>query len=234
MTGVGTSPGKSREDAPESDYEARGYYEDLEVAEHYDQQFRTVRRLGDVRAQVLGHFEDRAFRRLLALVPPSGTVLDVACGTGRYVRRLLGAGYGVIGTDVSSAMLSVARRSTSSPRLLDFVQSDAASLPFATGEFDGVTCMRLYHRVPREARLQMLREVRRVSRSWAILFFGLTNSWLRVRRAIRSVGKRRPTNPNPVTMEQLHGELDSVGLRARARHWVLPGLAEGLVVLVGR
>ena len=183
---------------------------------------------------MLGHFEDLAFRRLLARVPPGGRVLDVACGTGRYVRRLLGKGYGVIGSDVSCEMLSVARRTTSSPRLLDLVQSDAASLPFATAEFDGVTCMRLYHRVPRGERLRMLREVHRAGRTWAILFFGMSNPWLSVRRVLRSLGKRRPTNPNPVTMTQLHRELDSAGLRERARRWVLPGLAEGMLVLVSR
>jgi ubiquinone/menaquinone biosynthesis C-methylase UbiE len=213
-------------------YEARDHYRSTAVVERYDQQFRTVRTLRDLRTQFLGGFEERAFNGLLARADSGCKVLDVACGTGRYVRRLLNAGYQVVGTDISAEMLAVARaRTPSQLGLLSFEQSDAAHLPFATGEFDGVTCMRLYHRVPAETRLEMLREVKRVGKRWAILFFGMTNPWLSVRRALRSAGGGRPTDPHPVTMAELRRDLDATGLRMTARRWVLPALADGLLVL---
>lgn len=40
---------------------------------------------------------------------PVGVALDVACGTGRHAAHLAGLGHRVIGTDVSPAMLEVAR-----------------------------------------------------------------------------------------------------------------------------
>jgi SAM-dependent methyltransferase len=43
------------------------------------------------------------------LVPPSSTVLDAGCGTGRVAIRLHELGYSCVGTDVDDSMLAVAR-----------------------------------------------------------------------------------------------------------------------------
>ncbi|HSE70070.1 MAG TPA: class I SAM-dependent methyltransferase [Nocardioidaceae bacterium] len=44
-----------------------------------------------------------------SLVDPGGTVLDAGCGTGRVAIRLDELGYDVVGVDVDSSMLAVAR-----------------------------------------------------------------------------------------------------------------------------
>lgn len=215
------------------DYEARRYYQNPAVAAQYDAQFRRIRSWDDLRAQVLARFEERAFDAMLERAAGGGTVLDIACGTGRYVRRLLRRGYQVVGTDVSAEMLAVARAATPADhRLLALEQADAARLPFPDGHFDGVTCMRLYHRIPPDLRLQMLLEVRRVGRGWAILFFGMTNGWLRVRQKVRESAGGRPTNPYALSDHQLRRDLGAIGMELRDSRWVLPGLANGRVTLV--
>ena len=71
-------------------------------------------------------------------------------------------------------MLSFAeQRIDGNPNLLFLKQGDAESLPFSDKEYDLVTCMRLYHRVPPQIRLRMLQEVKRVGRGWAILYRSL-------------------------------------------------------------
>jgi SAM-dependent methyltransferase len=52
----------------------------------------------------------RFLERLLALTRSRGTVLDVACGTGRPWPTLLRSGRSVIGVDQSAGMLAVAAR----------------------------------------------------------------------------------------------------------------------------
>lgn len=47
-------------------------------------------------------------RRLLELTRPRGTVLDAACGTGKYWSIVLGSGRTVVGVDQSIGMLRVA------------------------------------------------------------------------------------------------------------------------------
>jgi ubiquinone/menaquinone biosynthesis C-methylase UbiE len=72
-------------------------------------------------------------------VSPGDRVLDIACGTGivaRVARERLQAS--VVGVDVSSDMLAVARRIAPE---IDWRQGDAAKLPLGDGEqFDIVVC----------------------------------------------------------------------------------------------
>ena len=49
--------------------------------------------------------------------PPTGLVLDAACGTGTFIGRILEAGRSVIGVDQSAGMLAEARRTFPSVRL---------------------------------------------------------------------------------------------------------------------
>jgi SAM-dependent methyltransferase len=48
-------------------------------------------------------------KEFLELVPPNSTVLDAACGAGRYLSELIARGHTVIGIDQSQGMLDRAR-----------------------------------------------------------------------------------------------------------------------------
>lgn len=67
-------------------------------------------------------------------LPADSLVLDVATGTGDFVRELAKNGYRVVGTDLSWGMLFAGAFTT------PVVQADASRLPFPTGIFDGLTC----------------------------------------------------------------------------------------------
>jgi 2-polyprenyl-3-methyl-5-hydroxy-6-metoxy-1,4-benzoquinol methylase len=47
--------------------------------------------------------------RMLGMIPPGGTVLDAACGTGKYFPILAAAGHRVAGADQSAGMLARAQ-----------------------------------------------------------------------------------------------------------------------------
>ena len=67
-------------------------------------------------------------------LPAGSKVLDLACGTGDFLRILAQAGLRPFGLDLSWGMLSANR--TGAP----LAQANAASLPVATGAVDGITC----------------------------------------------------------------------------------------------
>jgi len=71
--------------------------------------------------------------RALAL-PTGSTVLDLACGTGDFLKLLEAGGYRSLGMDLSWGML--AANHTRSP----LAQANGAALPVATGSVDGITC----------------------------------------------------------------------------------------------
>jgi ubiquinone/menaquinone biosynthesis C-methylase UbiE len=76
----------------------------------------------------------------LAGVAPGQAVLDVACGTGIVARTVADAQRGrgrVVGVDLNTAMLDVARRVRPD---LEWRQGDAAYLPFADGAFNTALC----------------------------------------------------------------------------------------------
>jgi ubiquinone/menaquinone biosynthesis C-methylase UbiE len=69
-------------------------------------------------------------------------VLDLACGQGRISRELARRGAGVVGLDLSTGLLGLARKSESdSPLGISYVEADAASPDALPGErFELVTC----------------------------------------------------------------------------------------------
>jgi demethylmenaquinone methyltransferase/2-methoxy-6-polyprenyl-1,4-benzoquinol methylase len=78
----------------------------------------------------------------LARVRPGHRALDVCCGTGDITQRLALAGARATGLDFSAPMLDVARQRALQPASReqpDFVQGDAANLPFPDATFDVVT-----------------------------------------------------------------------------------------------
>jgi demethylmenaquinone methyltransferase/2-methoxy-6-polyprenyl-1,4-benzoquinol methylase len=67
-------------------------------------------------------------------LPPGSTVLDLACGTGDFLRLLGAGGFRAVGMDLSWGMLTADR--SGSP----LAQADGAALPVATASVDGITC----------------------------------------------------------------------------------------------
>jgi SAM-dependent methyltransferase len=65
------------------------------------------------------------------------TLLDVACGPGFITAALKGSDVTVVGADLSTEMLRVARQLNPGAR---FEQADAEALPFPDESFDAVSC----------------------------------------------------------------------------------------------
>jgi ubiquinone/menaquinone biosynthesis C-methylase UbiE len=103
----------------------------------------------------------------------AGRLLDVACGTGRFLREVK-ANYprlDVTGLDLSGPYLAVARRELQSWSRARLVVGAAEALPFADRHFDAVTCIYLFHELPPGVRRAVAAEIRRVLKPGAMLIF---------------------------------------------------------------
>jgi|WetSurMetagenome_2_1015567.scaffolds.fasta_scaffold631991_2 ubiquinone/menaquinone biosynthesis C-methylase UbiE len=76
-------------------------------------------------------------QKLLSLLPQSGTILDAACGTGRYMGTLLENGHTVFGIDQAQGMLDQARIKFPSTHLEKIGLQEMAY----QNVFDGAICM---------------------------------------------------------------------------------------------
>lgn len=73
------------------------------------------------------------------LGPGDGCCLDVACGTGLHFAAIESTGRHVLGIDISSDQLRLARR-----RATTLVRADASRLPFADASFPTAVCTYLH------------------------------------------------------------------------------------------
>jgi SAM-dependent methyltransferase len=103
----------------------------------------------------------RAIRRALVLanLPPGSRMLDVGCGSGRWVRRYGEMGFSVTGVDATSGMLRLARRcGTVGP----LVAGEAYRLPLGDAAFDCVSDITVVQHIPGPLQLTALNEMMRV------------------------------------------------------------------------
>lgn len=133
------------------------WYQEDEVAEAYEEKrFSRGGRLIDRREKqavldALEPVEDR-------------TVLEIACGTGRFTVMLAERGADIIGLDISGPMLRQGREKATKAGVVDhleFMRGDAGRLPFPDDHFDVVFAMRFFHLADSPA--AFLTEMARVS-----------------------------------------------------------------------
>jgi SAM-dependent methyltransferase len=104
--------------------------------------------------------EEAIVHPILKSWPKSATVLDAACGTGRHAAVLVKQGCRVIGVDLSTAMLNVARAKLK--KRADLRLGDIHHLPLEVAEVDAAVCsLALTHLEDLQRPLAELRRVLR-------------------------------------------------------------------------
>lgn len=106
-------------------------------------------------------------RKFLSLLPPHSTILDAACGAGRYMSMLVEKGHTVVGVDQSQGMLSRARAR------FPTVQIEKVGLQemFYHEVFDGAICMDAMEHVFPEDWIRVLSNLHRALKPQGYLYF---------------------------------------------------------------
>lgn len=111
--------------------------------------------------QLIDKLQFQALRRALGLaqITPGSRVLDIGCGTGRWVRRYAELGFCAAGVDAAPDMLTTAReRGTISP----LIAGEASQLPFSDCVFDCVADVTVIQHIPLDLQTRALSEMTRV------------------------------------------------------------------------
>lgn len=104
------------------------------------------------------------------------TFLEVGAGTGRttlFVRMAFPKAK-IVSIDLSGPYLKRAQRQLRRYTRHDFIEADAAKLPFQDQTFDAVYSVFLFHELPSEVRRDVIREGRRVLKTGGL--YGLVDS----------------------------------------------------------
>ncbi len=93
-------------------------------------------------------------------------VLDVATGTGRTLEQIRTAfpNIELFGIDLSSSYLKQASKylNNANGQLVQLIRGNAECMPFSSGSFQALTCVFLFHELPKEARQNVINECYRL------------------------------------------------------------------------
>ncbi len=100
-------------------------------------------------------------------------LLDVACGTGRFLEQLMGAFPKIpaTGADLSPAYVEEAAERLAAWPSATLVEANAESLPFETGAFDLAVSIFLFHELPPRVRRLVAEEMARVVKPGGLVVF---------------------------------------------------------------
>ena len=168
----------------------------------------------------------------LKSIPSGSRVLDLPCGTGRLTRELVSRGYKVTGADVSEAMLGHARDNYNEYRRqqggkapnVQFEVRDVLATGFNADQFEGITCIRLFHHFDdSDTRRRALRELRRICSGSIVLTFlnsfalDKYSSWLKAK-----IRRQKHDSQLPIPFKTFAADINAAGLKIDkkiAAHW---------------
>ncbi len=196
----------------DTSFQPAEHYQNSDVAERYDRERFTSQ------AGQSGHRREvAAIEKAMSLVTDAQTALDIPCGTGRITQFLLERGLRVTGGDISEEMIAVAKAKLKSHgERVDYRTIDLRNLDFSDDAFDVVTCVRLFGHVPGDVRVEMLREMKRVTRKWILVNYFRSTAIVRAKRWLkRCILKTYEGVENPVLPNDMLSEIREAGLEVR-------------------
>ncbi len=100
-------------------------------------------------------------------------MIDVACGTGRFLREVLRNHKSVsaTGLDLSRPYLRKAQRGLTQFPETRFLEANAEDIPAKDGSYDIATCIYLFHELPKKVRRVVAAEIARVLKPGGVLVF---------------------------------------------------------------
>ena len=101
------------------------------------------------------------------------TLLDVACGTGRFLRqlRLAYPAMRLKGLDLSRPYLDEARSHLGELRAIEWIEAAAERMPLADASVDVATAIFLFHELPPDVRREVTRDIGRVLKPGGLFVF---------------------------------------------------------------
>ncbi len=148
------------------------------------------------------------------------TLLDIPCGFGRFSPLFLRYKIKLTSADISHAMVERTKSNLSQiSGEKNFLVSSVKELPFKDNSFDATFTVRLlHHNFTRDERINILRELRRVSKRYVIvtmyrwtLFHKLTRKIRRLKRVIIML-----------SMKEMEEEIRASGLRIVKKRVLMP------------
>jgi ubiquinone/menaquinone biosynthesis C-methylase UbiE len=150
-------------------------WQDSTVADSYDD-----KRFSSISGRLSDCLDKFALRRSLSSLPKTANILDMPCGTGRISHYLVTHGYeNITCADISSDMTNVASSLLKPFQNIEFYNTDAENTPFDDASYDVILAIRFMGHLPRDTRVNVLKEMGRICKGSIIIEYPITNPFAR-------------------------------------------------------
>lgn len=168
--------------------------------------------------------------RLLARIPPGGTLCDAPCGYGK-LRGAEVRAFRFLGVDASWPLLEMYTRS----RNAEAVRADIRHLPLRSRSTRVIVCHRFLHRVSERSRREILGELGRVAAEYMVLYYSTIGSGRNLIDFFeRRVFRRDRGIVHMVALQGAAAEIESGTWQVVGGTWVLRWFSTGYLFLVSR
>jgi ubiquinone/menaquinone biosynthesis C-methylase UbiE len=161
--------------------------------------------------------EQRAVGRILSQLEAVATILDMPSGAGRFLLTLTAEKRTIIEMDIAHEMLQLSHERKQSHCVncnVHFVQGSAFNLPLADNSIDCLFCNRLLHHFKDAGdRVNLLRELHRITRRYLIVSFFDYHRFGKLRVMLKRLRGRKPDYSGYPTKPTFEEELSQVGFR---------------------
>ncbi|MBK7105231.1 MAG: class I SAM-dependent methyltransferase [Ignavibacteriae bacterium] len=115
--------------------------------------------------KIIAPNQDKMFEQIKRIVGKDNSVLDIGCGTGRLAFQLSDHCRKIVGIDLSSKNISVAKSNHNGNfKNVEFVHGDIKKISSGDSEkFDFAILTYVIHEVPEKERLELLSAIKKVS-----------------------------------------------------------------------
>ena len=177
--------------------------------------------------------EQRGVARILGkrAWAPADDVLDIPCGAGILGAVLARFPFRVVASDISPAMMALARGAYAADRFRGFVQADITDTPLRPGSFRCVITLGFMHRVPDELKRATLAAIATLSRELVIVSYSVDSPLQRLKRALLGfLCRSYESAPCSASVADILGDCRAAGLHMLEWYRPVPFLSAEVVL----
>lgn len=177
--------------------------------------------------RIVTWFEQRAVARELARYDwrPTDRLLDIPCGAGVLGKVLNQFPFQIVASDISAAMIDMARAEYPADRLVSCTEADITKTPFPRESFACVVVLGFLHRVPPEIKRAALREIAALANHVVIISCSVDTPLWRFKQAVLTRVSKHVAAPCPASLGEIVAECELNDLRVIRAFGVVPVLS---------
>ncbi len=208
--------------------EIRRGYVNNNVVEKYDKE-----RFSSLAGRVFNFLEKSQIKKTIMHCrnKKMKTFMDIPCGTGRITSLYKEVGVPCIAADISEEMLNRAKERLGEDYIV-YRKEEITKINMKDSEVDVISCIRLLHHLDWEDRVNILEELRRVTRKFLILNISWRGSFIyKLRHKIKLFFKLTHSKTG-FDKEEFNFMLGEIGFAVARKRMVLPLISEDMVLLL--